>query len=89
MTERDSYNEARLTIEQMGLIVKDDASGRIVMTPGKPVVVLSLTIIASDETVLVDWRTLKGVEVARPIRLAIDKNLPALLAALVAVEVDA
>lgn len=83
------YQQAVRAIEGTPLsMVGTGFASRVVSGEGKRPVWLKASIIHDDETVLLTWRTVNGVEVARPIRLAIDKNLPAMLAALAAVEVN-
>jgi hypothetical protein len=87
------YQQARRAIDGTGLSIIGNTGGsvatKVVSDPAKRQVWLRASIIADDETVLLTWRTTNGVEVARSIRLAIDANLPAMIAALAAVEVNA
>jgi hypothetical protein len=69
-------------------VTSDSTASRVVSAPNRRPVWLRATIIQDDETVLLTWRTTNGVEVARPMRLAIDMNLPAMLAAVAAAEVN-
>lgn len=83
------YQQARRAICDAGLLMVGEMFASCVVSgAGDRQVWLKASIIHDDETVLLTWRTVNGVEVARPIRLAIDKNLPAMLAALAAVEVN-
>lgn len=84
------YQQALRAIDGTMLsMISDDAASRVVSAPGERQVWLIADIMASDESMLLRWETSKGITVARPMYLAIDKNLPAMLAAIAAAEVNA
>ena len=84
------YQQARAAIDgTMMSMVGDNRASRVVSAADKRQVWLTADIIASDETLLLRWRTTNGIEVARDMALAIDNNLPGLLAAIAAAEVNA
>ena len=84
------YQQARRAIEGTAMTMVGEKGARLrVNADHLPRVWLIADILASDETVVLRWETSNGITVARTMRLAIDKNLPAMLAALAAVEVNA
>jgi len=84
------YQQARAAIDgTMMSMVDDNRASRVVSAADKRQVWLTADIIVSDETLLLRWRTTNGIEVARDMALAIDNNLPGLLAAIAAAEVNA
>jgi hypothetical protein len=84
------YQQARAAIDgTMMSMVGDDRASRVVSAADKRQVWLTADILASDETVMLRWRTTNGIEVARDMALRIDNNLAALLAAISNTEVNA
>lgn len=84
------YVQAREAIDGTMLsMVGDDRASRVVSSPQARQVWLTVDIIADDERVLLRWRTTNGIEVGTDMSLRIDRNLPALLAAISDAEVNA
>jgi len=84
------YQQARRAIDGTMLsMVSDDLASRVTSAADRRQVWLTVRIIETDERVQLHWRTSRGVEVAPTVNLRIDHNLPGLLAAIAAAEVNA
>lgn len=84
------HEQAVRAIQSTGLkmVTPTFAAGQV-NAPGEPDVFLTATIVVGDETVVLRWQTDNGSEVSRPLALAIDRNLPHLLAAVAGCTVNA
>ncbi len=92
MTNQTNYlhQQARRAIDATMLsMISDDLASRVTSAADRRQVWLTVWIVATDELVVLNWRTSQGIEVAPTVYLRIDHNLPVLLAAIAAAEVNA
>ena len=85
------YQQARYAIEQAGLrfLIGELWGDKIVSAPSSRQVWLSAEIRLDDERIVLRWKTAQGIAVADEVRVAINDNAPAIIAALASAEVNA